>query len=478
MSESFHGGGERPRRRGSGRRRVSEGVKVVDRSRLRRTTAGTAIGNMIEWFDFGVYSYLAVTLGQVFFPGASRPVQLISAFATFAVAFLVRPLGGLYFGPLGDRIGRKRVLATTIIMMAVGTFSIGLLPDYATIGLWAPALLLIARLVQGFSTGGEYGSAMTFIAEHSPDRRRGFLSSWLEFGTLSGYVLGAGLVTGLIATLSEQEMLSWGWRVPFLLAGPLGLIGLYLRVKLGETPAYEELDRRAPARPTGLRQEIRRMASEQRRALLVCGGLVVVWNVTSYMLSAYLPGYLSTELGLPQTRALVVVLVVIVVLMALIAFVGRISDRAGRRPVLMAGSGLLVVGSVPAFLLIRHGTLTTILLGSMLIGLFLICFSSTAPGTLPALFPTDVRAGSLSVVYNLAVSLFGGTTPLFTEALVHATGNLLVPGFILAAAGLIGTVSVLFLPETAQKPLIGSPPLARDEEEAEELAREQVHRAS
>jgi MHS family proline/betaine transporter-like MFS transporter len=462
--------------RRAGRRRGRGGdttVSVVDSSGLRRTTAGTAVGNMIEWFDFGVYSYIAVTLGKVFFPGASGPVQLISTFATFAAAFLVRPLGGLFFGPLGDRIGRKRVLATTIIAMAVGTFTIGLLPPYHMIGIWAPVLLLLARLVQGFSTGGEYGSAMTFLAEHSPDRRRGFLSSWLEFGTLSGYVLGAGLVTGLIATLSERDMLAWGWRIPFLLAGPLGLIGLYLRFRLKETPAYEELTRRAPVRATGLREEFRRMGNRHGRALLVCAGIVIVWNVTNYMLTAYLPSYLNAELGVAETSALIVVLAVMVVLMVLISFIGRISDRTGRRPVLMSGCLLLVVGSVPAFLLIRTGALGLIFAGATLVGLMLVCFSSTAPGTLPALFPTDVRAGTLSVVFNFTVSLFGGTTPLFTEALVHGTGNLLVPGFVLVVAGLIGGLSVLFLPESARKPLIGSPPLAANETEARELVREQ-----
>lgn len=472
MSDDFDGAQMRRRRRRETPARPEE-VTVVDASMVRRAVVGSAVGNMMEWFDFGVYSYLAVTVGKVFFPEVSRPVQLISAFAAFAAAFLVRPLGGLFFGPLGDRIGRKRVLAMTVIMMAAGTFGIGLLPGYHAIGIWAPLLLLVARLVQGFSTGGEYGSAMTFIAEHAPDRRRGFLASWLEFGTLTGYVLGAALVTGLIATLPESDLLSWGWRVPFLVAGPLGLIALYLRLRLEETPAYEDLTRRAPARETGLRTELRRLVTDQRRELLVCVGLVVVLNVTSYMLTSYMPSYLSAQLGVPQGRALMVVLAVMVVLMVLIPFAGRLSDRVGRRPVLMAGCLLVVVGSVPTFLLIRRGDVTSIFLGSLLLGLMLLCFNSTQPGTLPALFPTDVRAGSLSVSYNVSASLFGGTTPLITAALVQATGNVLVPGFYLAGAGLLGAVAVLFAPETARKPLLGSPPLATDEHEADELVREQ-----
>jgi MHS family proline/betaine transporter-like MFS transporter len=451
---------------------------IVDEAMLRRTTAGTAVGNMVEWYDFGVYSYIAVTLGRVFFPAASPSAQLISTFATFAAAFLVRPLGGLFFGPLADRIGRRQVLAITVIMMALGTFCIGLLPSYAQAGVWAPVLLLVARLVQGFSTGGEYGSAMTFISEHAPDRRRGYQASWLEFGTMGGFVLGAAVVAVLTATLPTRDLLSWGWRIPFLASGPLGLVGLYLRLKLAETPAYEQLDERAPVRVTGVRRELLRILSQQRRPLLVCVGLVLAFNVSSFMLTSYLPSYLAAELGLPQPTALTVVLAVMVVLMVLLPFVGRLSDRIGRRPVLMTGSVLLVIGSVPTFLLLTRRTLTAVFVGSLLLGLMYLCFDSTSPATLPALFPTDVRSGALSVAYNFSVSLFGGTTPLISTALVHATGNLLAPAFYLAAAGLIGAVAVRFTPESAGQPLPTAPPVATDVAEAHELVREQQKAAA
>ncbi|WP_433063250.1 MFS transporter [Dactylosporangium sp. CS-033363] len=432
---------------------------VVDPVALRRTIVATAAGNMVEWFDFGVFSYIAVTLGAVFFPEASAPAQLLSTFATFAAAFLVRPLGGLFLGPLSDRIGRKRVLVLTVLMMAFGTFAVGLLPGYAQIGVWAPILLLVARLVQGFSTGGEYGSAMTFIAEHAPDRRRGFMGSWLEFGTLAGYVLGAALVTWLTAVLPPEDLLAWGWRVPFLVAGPLGLAGLYLRLRLAETPAYGHLERRTPHRDTRMSNELKQIFRYQRRPFLVCAGLVLVFNVTAYMLTSYLPSFLSEEIGLSTATGLAVVLGVMVLLMALLPFVGHLSDRVGRRPVLLAGCLLLVVGAVPAFLVIRERTVPSAVIGCLLVALMYVCFDSTMPGTLPALFPTDVRAGALSISYNISVSLFGGTTPFVTTALVDATDNLLVPGFILAAGGAIGAVAVLLMPETAGKPLPAAPPV-------------------
>ncbi|MGA7815357.1 MFS transporter, partial [Caballeronia sp.] len=265
-------------------------ITIVDKSLLKRAVGAMAIGNAMEWFDFGVYSYIAVTLGRVFFPSSNPGAQLIATFGTFAAAFLVRPIGGMVFGPLGDRIGRKRVLAMTMILMAVGTFSIGLIPAYGSIGIFAPVLLLAARLLQGFSTGGEYGGAATFIAEFSPDKKRGVMGSFLELGTLVGYVLGAGCVALLTAALSEQSLLSWGWRVPFLIAGPLGLIGLYIRMKLEETPAFQrEADKREAEAHHAPKQKFREMLLEQWKPMVQCVCLVLIFNVTDYMALSYLP---------------------------------------------------------------------------------------------------------------------------------------------------------------------------------------------
>lgn len=446
---------------------------VVEESALVRTIGGTSIGNMMEWFDFGVYSYLVATLGQVFFPGSNSAAQLISTFATFAAAFLVRPLGGLVFGPLGDRIGRQRVLATTMIMMALGTFVIGLLPGYATIGIWAPLLLLLARLVQGFSTGGEYGGAMTFLSEHSPDRRRGFLGSWLEFGTLTGYVLGAAIVTALTQYLSPDALTAWGWRVPFLIAGPLGLIGLYVRLRLEETPAYEkETESEDYEGRASLSQQFHDTIVKQWQPLLVCIGLVLVFNVTNYMLTAYLPTFLSSEVGIPATPALMIILIVMVLNMVAITFVGRLSDRIGRRPVLGAGCALLIVMSIPSLLFINQGGYVMVFIGTLLMGCMLLCFNSTCPATLPALFPTGVRYGALAIGFNVSVSLFGGTTPLLAEYLVSSTGSKLVPAFYLMVAGVLGAIAVYFTHESTRRPMPGSPPAVASEAEARQLAAE------
>lgn len=442
-------------------------VTVTDPALVKRAVKAAALGNAMEWFDFGVYSYIAVTLGKVFFPSGNPTAQLLSTFGAFAAAFLIRPLGGLVFGPLGDRVGRQKVLALTMIMMAAGTFAIGLIPSYATIGVWAPVLLLLARLVQGFSTGGEYAGASTFIAEYAPDKKRGFLGSWLEFGTLAGYIGGAGLVTLMTALLSKDDLLSWGWRIPFLIAGPMGLIGLYLRMKLEETPAFaaqlEKAHQDEHARP---KVRLREMVTGQWRALLLCVGLVLVFNVTDYMLLSYMPSYLTSELKYDETHGLLVVLVVMALMMCVQPFAGALTDRVGRRPVIAAGCAGFLLLSVPALLLIRNGSLWAIGLGMAALGLLLVCFTSSMPSALPALFPTKVRYGSLSIGFNISVSVFGGTTPLVVTALIGATGDKMMPAYYMMAAAVVGGVAVWFMSESAGRPLPGSPVAVETEEEA------------
>ncbi|MFF8868252.1 glycine betaine/L-proline transporter ProP [Streptomyces sp. NPDC015139] len=455
-------------------------ITVTDEAAVKRATKAAALGNAMEWYDFGIYSYLAATLGKVFFPSGSDTVQLLSSFATFAVAFLVRPVGGMVLGPLGDKVGRKRILSFTMILMAVGTFAIGLIPSHAVIGLWAPVLLIFFRLVQGFSTGGEYGGASTFIAEYAPDKRRGYFGSFLELGTLAGYVTASGLVVVLSSLLSDDQMLTWGWRIPFLVAAPLGLIGLYLRLKLDETPAFQKLEggqvrasEAADAVETSATGDLAEICTRYWRPLLLCIALVAAYNITDYMLLSYMPTYLSDELGYGTDHGLLILLVVMVVQMCVINQVGRLSDRFGRKPLLMTGMLGFLFLSVPSFLLIRQGSVALIALGLLLMGLSLVAMLGTMSAALPAIFPTKVRYGSLSVAYNLSTSLFGGTTPLVITALISAFGTNLMPAYYATAAAVVGVVAVLLMKETANKPLAGSPPSVETEAEATELVQAQ-----
>lgn len=474
------------RRRLAPRVRRSD-ITVTDEHTVRRATKAAAVGNAMEWFDFGIYAYLAVTIGKVFFPAGST--QLLASFTAFAASFVVRPLGGLFFGPLGDRIGRKKVLALTMMLMALGTFCIGLIPSYSSIGVASPVLLLVCRLVQGFSTGGEYGGAATFISEYAPDKRRGFFGSFLELGTLAGYTGAAALVLVLNTTLGDDAMVDWGWRIPFLVGGPIGVVGLYLRVKLDETPAFQkraaemshspEASERMRGEPrlseNVPQKELKSIFAEQWRTLLLCIGLVAAYNVTDYMLLSYMPAYLTDALGYENSMELVAAIIAMVAMALVIQRVGHLNDRFGRKPVLLTGMIGFLVLTVPAFALFQQGSFVAVLIGLLVLGACLVCLLGTMSATLPALFPTDVRYGSLSIGYNVATALFGGTAPGVMTYLVDSTGDKLAPAYYASGAAVLGIVAVLCMKETAQQPLEGSPPSVATDEEARALARAQTN---
>ncbi len=461
-------------------------VLVTEPGTIKRAIGAAAIGNITEWYDFGVYAYFEPTIRKVFFSGLSETVGTIATFGLFAVAFLIRPIGGLFFGPLADRIGRNKVLATTMVLMALGTFVIGCIPSEAAIGVWAPILLLVARLVQGFSTGGEYGNAMTFIAEYAPDRKRGFLGSWLEFGTFCGYLLGAIVVTAADAAFTEDQLLSWGWRIPFFVALPLGFVGVYLRTRLADTPAFAALEREAEER-----DKAQRHPHETRTLLklwpymLVCMGLVLVWNVTNYMLTSYMPTYVTDTMPKLQgstndtsTTSQIVQIVVMVIALILIPLLGTLSDRIGRKPIAWVGAIGLVLLGLPMILLIRTENTFGIFIGLLIMGLLLICFSSTMPSTLPSLFPTEVRGGGLSIAFNVSVSLFAGTTSFVVGTLVGISGDLNWPAYYLIIAGAIGLVSLWFLQEPNGRRMWGSPPSASSRDDAIRLIERQDQQAA
>lgn len=421
----------------------------VGKSTLRRAIAAAAIGNCIEWFDFGVYSYVAAIIGRVFFPSGSTTTQLLASFGAFAVAFVARPFGGFFFGPLGDRIGRQRVLAATILLMAGSTFIVGILPSYAGIGFWAPFLLIVARLLQGFSTGGEYGGAATFMLEYAPDRRRGYHCSWLAFGTLAGFALGAGLVTLFTFVLSPQAMNEWGWRVPFLAAGPLGIVGVYLRIRLEDTPAFRHLENTDTLSKSPLKETL----SRYWRELLIVIGFVVLLNVADYAFLSYMPSYLQHTLQLGERTGLLLVILIMLAMMVLVVPVGMLTDRIGGKTVLMIACVGFLLLSYPAILLVSRGNVPAALAGLAILGLLLVLLLGAQPSMLPAQFPTRVRFGGFAVGYNVSTSAFGGTAPLAITWLVAVTHDVAMPGYYLIAAAAVAFVPILKMRRTTGRPL-------------------------
>ena len=422
-----------------------------DAGTVHRAVAASAIGNATEWFDYGVY---AVSVGYIthnFFPGEYGTVL---ALATFAFSFLVRPLGGLFWGPLGDRLGRKAILALTIILMAGATFCIGLLPSVETIGVLAPILLIVLRAVQGFSTGGEYGGAATFMAEYAPDRKRGFLGSFLEFGTMGGFALGSLIVLLGETFLGHDGMMEWGWRIPFLIAGPMGLIGMYLRSKLGETPVFEEAEELDATQDSAL-GGLKDLLTGYWRPILTMAGLVIAVNVVNYTLLSYMPTYLEGTGGMEYQTVLTISFVTQFGMMLLIPFAGSLSDRLGRKPVWRISLIGLIVMSVPMYMLMSQGVWGT-LIGISVLGLLYVLQLATISATFPAMFPTKVRFAGFAITYNVSTSLFGGTAPSVNEALIEATGSPLMPAFYMVAACIVGLIAVHFMKETVGASLRGN----------------------
>lgn len=429
----------------------------LQRSKTRKGVAGSAIGNAIEWFDYGIYGYLVVYISTLFFDFGGDQGEAwprILAFATFAISFLVRPLGGIVLGPIGDRIGRRKVLVFTILLISVSTAMIGVLPTYKDIGMWAPALLVFLRMVQGFSAGGEYAGAAVFMAEHAPDNRRGFYGSFLEFGTLAGFSAAAIFTTSLTLAVGQQAMMDGWWRLPFLCTLPLGLIALWMRSNVDEPETFTDQIKLSAEEPkaTGA---LKQLFVEYPAQIVKLIGFVILINVGFYLVLTYMPSYLFTTLGHGAAESNYALVIIQVIMMILIVPLGALTDKIGRKPILLVASLGFVFFSVPAMMLIQVGTLWSQLAGVGLLGLFLVMILSNISATLPALFPTAVRYSGFAIGYNVSTALFGGTAGAVNEFLIDSTGNVLIPGWYLAAAGLIGFLSVLTFRETAGRSLRG-----------------------
>ncbi|GAB91162.1 MFS transporter [Gordonia rhizosphera] len=414
------------------------------RAILRKAIAASALGNATEWYDYGVYAATATYLTDAFFPG---DLGTLGTMLGFAISFVLRPLGGFIWGPIGDRIGRRAVLALTIVLISGATALIGVLPTHAVAGVWAPVLLILLRVIQGFSTGGEYGGAATFMAEYAPDSKRGRYGSFLEFGTLGGFVLGSAVVLSLDLVLTDSAMETWGWRIPFFLALPLGLVGLYLRSHVDESPVFSELseEHKLEKSPGA---ELVDLLKQYWRPVLTMGGMVIALNVVNYTLLAYMPTYLENTIGMSSDTGTTVILIGELVMMAVIPYFGALSDRTGRKPMWWTSLIGLFVLAIPLYWLMGQGFGWAII-GFVILGLLYIPQLATISATFPAMFPTQVRYAGFAISYNVATAAFGGTAPLVNESVVDNTGWDLFPAMYMMGACAIGMVAMVYLKETA-----------------------------
>ncbi|TAL98300.1 MAG: MFS transporter [Paraburkholderia sp.] len=399
-----------------------------------RIVVAASIGNALEWFDLVVYGFFAVTLSKLFFPAGNDTVSLLVTLGTFGVSFFMRPLGAIVLGAYADRAGRKAALTLSILLMMAGTLIIAVLPVYATIGLAAPLILVLARLMQGFSAGGEFGSATAFLAEHVPGRR-GFFASWQIASQGLTTLLAALFGVVLTGRLSPEQMMSWGWRVPFFFGLLIGPVAWYIRTRLDETPEFLA----AETTTTPLRDTF---ASHKLR-LVIAIGLVVLGTVSTYLV-LFMPTYGVKQLGLSPSVSFAAILLVGAIQLVFAPVVGHVSDRHGRTGIMLVSAVLLLVLIYPAFAyLVAHPTFETLIAIQIVFAFLMTGYFGALPGLLSEIFPVATRTTGMSLAYNIAVTVFGGFGPFIIAWLISATGTKTAPSFYMMLAAVISLVALI-----------------------------------
>ncbi len=409
-----------------------------DQNTLKRVATASFIGNFVEWFDYAAYGFLATVIALVFFPSSDPVVALMSTYAIFALSFIVRPFGGIFWGYVGDKYGRKHALSWSIMIMTLATMCIALLPNYASIGIFAPLLLLFFRMIQGFSASGEYAGASNFLAEYAPKNKKGLYTSLVPASTAAGLLLGSLMSAAMFAWMSESFLYEYGWRIPFLLAAPLGLIGRFIRLKLEDTPEFLAHQKTSHKETF----PIKALFTEYRQPLFKAFAIASLNATAFYLIFSYMPNYLSTELGVNKTESFISGAISLAFYIGIVFMMGKYSDRMGRNKMLaMACIGFIIL-TFPLFYFLSD----TSLIGMIIIQLVFCSLLAMNDGSLPAylteLFPVHVRYTGFAFSFNTANALLGGTIPLLATWLIHSTGSTLAPAFILIVIALF-SMSVL-----------------------------------
>jgi MHS family proline/betaine transporter-like MFS transporter len=406
----------------------------------RKTLIAACVGNVVEWYDFALFAGSATVLAAVLAPGGWAGFTTV--FAVFATSCLFRPLGSLFIGARADRTGRRSVLAATILLMAVATFAIGLLPPWSAIGVLAPLCLLGLRAAQAFSAGGEIGVSVAYLSEYSPPGRRGRNGGWYLGTAAFGIAAGIGATALLAAVLDPAEFQAWGWRIPFLIALPLGVVGVYLRLRLAESPLFVQLTTNDRISPVAV---LRANFPAVRRCFLLAGAYSAAFNVWFLFLPSYVTATGVSSLVMTLTCALAG----LVVLGCCAPIFGRFSDRVGRRPLLIAATAMLAVAIIPLYLWTLGGSLTALLTGDLFIGMLLSAF--VLPAFFAEQFATGVRATGIGLAYGVGSAVVGGTAPLIATVLARQAPVYVVPGY-LALWAIAGLLAVYRSPETVTRP--------------------------
>ncbi len=416
----------------------------------KKTVVAVAIGNLLEWYDFAVYAALAAVLAKLFFPAENSLVSLLGVFSVFAVGYAARPIGAVLFGRLADTRGRRRALMVVVLLMGVATVGIGLLPTYESIGVIAPVMLVLARLAQGLSAGGEFSAATSFLVEIAPTGRRGLFGAIAYTTANLGFALGLGLVLLLNVVLPAGAVEAWAWRIPFLIGLPLLFVGVYLRSRAEESPGFDRLREHGTVSASPLRA----VFTQQWRQMLKIVTITAALAVASYTLLVFVFSYLTVLRDEPATTTYVSVLLAAVIAAGAYLAFGALSDRVGRRPILLGGYVLLVVVAVPAFQLLQAGGFVASFAGQLLLWLPVSMIAGVVPAVYSEMFPTRLRSSGVGIGYAAATAIFSGTTPLVATLLIDTSGNLTAPAFyLMLTAAVSGCVAAVFVRETAQADL-------------------------
>lgn len=417
--------------------------ELTKADRRKRMTA-IGIGNFMEWFDFAIYGYFAAIIGSQFFPSDNETAEMLSSLAVFAVGFISRPVGALILGPMGDRLGRRTVLIITVLGMGVITALIGLTPSFATIGIAAPIIVVVLRLLQGMMVGGEWTSAATYIGESAPANKRGLHASVVTATAGLAFLVGTLFATALTALMDEAALTSWGWRIPFIASIVMALIAVYIRRKLDDTPVFEELARKRE------NNEIEQTSTGLKvRAFIMTLAFAGIFGVGLYYFVTYMNNYLSGPVGMDRFDALLSTGIVMVIYVIFNPLVGIAADKWGRRPMNLLGVIGLIVWPIPAFMLMSTASPSLTVVALIPFAFFVACAAVTNNILLVEVFPASIRSSGAAIGYNVAYALLAGPGPLIAAALVAGTGLLISPAFYVVAVAIVA-LAVLgpLLPET------------------------------